>query len=627
MSYTVQKESLRDNTYFSLKKEVIFFSLTAFFLLASSILVSFSDKFIPLLYDFFSQKVFHREFKIEKWLTTLQSFLIIPVLLIIFVNALFFHKHNDKFKSLYLLLVFACIMFSLFFTVYSSLSNSIDADLASETLLARECLKEKSLVPFGWCYSTEIRLLNTQLISTPLFAFIKSWDLVRALTSLISSLILAFAAFKLLSALRIEKTYLKVLGAALVTCPWSNLHFYVIGYGSYYIPHLALGFLFLYYFVKLISGTAKNKKKALRIFYLLAFVSGLSTIRYILIYVFPLFLALVILYWPEEKFYKPLSFSKIKELILERPFICKAFIALILSGLGYVFNNVVLHSLFSFSQWNDVAFNFFGEVTVGKLLSTILTAFGYQENVAVFTPGGVINVLVYCALAVFISAMIKSFKTTLTIEKKLLLIFTLSTVAFNSFLYFTTDEFISRYYITVLPYAIISLVIFLDNLSLTLPLRYAAGILFSVCIFTSSYVSMQNNLTHDNNKDLKKAMAFLNEKVLQDSDYAFGYSVFDYANVITYFTEEKIEVATVKKIRKDGKDVLPSDFTPATWLTPKRYNSHIHKGKTFFFISKELFENSSLSIFENAEKVYDDGIYLIYEYKSQEDFKASFSEN
>ena len=90
-------------------------------------------------------------------------------------------------------------------------------------------------------------------------------------------------------------------------------------------------------------------------------------------------------------------------------------------------------------------------------------------------------------------------------------------------------------------------------------------------------------------------------------------------------------MATIKKARKyvpelGGKaDCLPDKFTKGTWLTPLRYNSSKHDGKTFLMISKELYDAScDNKVFTSGKEIFNDGKYIIWEYKSQEIFKSSF---
>ena len=622
---------MANNSKISSKRDYIFLLITFLLLVFGTVLVAFSNSFIPALYEFFSKTVFHREFSLEKWLPTLQSFVLIPVFIVIFANVFLFHNHSDKIKNFYIGAILACIAFLVTYTVYSSMHKFIDADLSSETLLARECVREKSLVPLGWGYSTEIRLLNTQLISAPLFVFIKSWDAVRAITSLISCAVLFFAGWALMSAVGIKKTWIKFLCSTLLSCPWSSLNFYVIGWGNYYIPHIVLGLLTLTFFITIMNGRAKNMKRSIILFYILAFISGLSTIRYILIYQFPLTLSMAILSYKRQEQKSRVTFSELKNYFWSNKAFRISIIALFLSGIGYVFNNAVLHRLYKFSQWNDVTFNHFGDVSLLKLLTTILKAFGYQENVAVFTPSGVVNIFVYIAIVFFVVCMIKTFRSDISVEKRLVLVFTICTIAFNSFLYYHT-EFIGRYYITILAYMIVCIAIFIDSGNIGILKRYFVGTSFALCIFVSSFTSAQDYLTSDNNKDIYPVMDFLNKKVAEDKDYSFGYSTFDFANMITYFTNEKIEVATIAKDKKyiaasnSKEKCLPEKFEDGKWLTPLRYNSTKHEGKTFLMLSKEMYDASSDNkVFTSGKEVFDDDKYIVWEYESQDAFKNSFS--
>ena len=583
--------------YFSKKTEILFFSVSLFFLIFGTILIAFSDKFIAPMYDFFSKTVFHREFSLEAWLPTLQSFILIPVFAVIFFNVILFHRHSNKAKLLYLSAITACIGFLVVYTVFTCMHKYIDSDLAGETLLAKECVREKSFIPLGWRYSTELRLLNTQLISAPLFLFTSNWDLVRALTSLFSCAVLFWAGWFLLCRLGIKKTWLKFLGASLLSCPWSGLNFYVIGWGNYYIPHIVLGFVTLAVYIPVLNGTSKNKKLSLAFFYALSFISGASTIRYILSYQFPLMIAASIVLYSREDSTKSVTFCELKNFFLGLKPLRAGVIGLFLSGIGYVFNCTVLQRLYNFSQWYREEFHFFGEVTLQNLFSAILNSFGFQEGIAALTPSGIVNVCVYIALSFFVVNIIKAFKLNISLEKRFLLVFTVFTIAFNSFMYYHID-FVGRYYIVILAYMIPCLIVFLDTEEAGVIKRYCAGTAFALCIFTSSFTAPQKYLTGDPNRDIYPVMDFLNKKVLQDSDYSFGYSTRDYANVITYFTHGKIEVAGTKKQERyltDGKgfhDCLPDKFTEVMGLTPSRYYKHKHKGKTFFMLSESLYSNS-----------------------------------
>lgn len=618
-----------ETDYFSLKTELVLFVATILLFFIETSLIAFSERIIPVLYNIFSEKIFHRGFSLEKWLPTLQSFILIPVFIAVFSNVVIFYKHTNKFKVIYLATLVFCIAFLVTYTVFVSMHRLIDSDLSGETLLALECVREKSFVPVGWRYSTELRLLNTQLISAPLFLITSNWDAVRALTSLFSCAVLFWAGWLLISRLGVKKAWLKLFGAAMLSCPWSTLHFYVIGWGNYYIPHIVLGFVTLAVFIPILNGNSKNEKVSVALFYLLAFISGLSTIRYILAYQFPLTLSVVILLYKQNDSRKNITFYELKNFFCNSKPLSVALIALFLSGFGYLVNSLVLQPLYNFSQWNKEQFNLFGDVTLHDLFCSILRAFGYQEGVSVFTPSGVVNICVYIALAFFVANMIKALKLKCSIERKFVLIFTVCTISFNSFLYYHID-FISRYYITILAYMIPCIVIFIDDVELGVIKRYFVGTAFAFCIFISSFTSPQSYLVRDDNKDVYPVMNFLRDKVAMDPEYSFGYSTRDFANMITYFTNGKIEVAGIKKQDRylsevESSGCLPRKFEEVMGLTPSRYYTYKHDGKTFLMLSNELYKNSAgNTVFEAGKEVYNDGKFIVFEYESQKAFLDSF---
>ena len=53
--------------------------------------------------------------------------------------------------------------------LYFHVEAELDADLASDLVFAEYVSEEKNPVPTGWCYSTDLRVLNTQLIFAPQF--------------------------------------------------------------------------------------------------------------------------------------------------------------------------------------------------------------------------------------------------------------------------------------------------------------------------------------------------------------------------------------------------------------------------------------------------------------------------
>ena len=101
------------------------------------------------------------------------------------------------------------MLFITFYCIATRTVNHVDSDLASEILLAKECVLEKTLWPRTWNYSTEIRLFNTQLVTAPAFLFTKSWNTAKLWTSIFSLIFLFFAVYYVLQQINIKEFWFK----------------------------------------------------------------------------------------------------------------------------------------------------------------------------------------------------------------------------------------------------------------------------------------------------------------------------------------------------------------------------------------------------------------------------------
>lgn len=603
-------------TYFSRKQSFIFMGVSFLVLILGTMLVCFSSNFIQFSYDFFSQKVFHRSFNLAKWLPTIESFFIIPVFVMIIFQTVFFPKFSDKHKVVILSVYFCALLFVTLYGVAVATRRHVNADLASEILLATECVREKTFWPRGWNYSTEIRLFNTNLITAPVFLFTNNWDIAKLLTSLGSMLILFFAMYYVLSQLRIKKFWITYLICILSVLPFSSMAWYVGAWGTYYIPHAVFGLVYVGTFIKLITNRNGGGKALLVFFYAWAFLSGLSSIRYIMIFVFPLALVMVISKCLEKN--KACMIYDFDAFWKKTLTVRYSVVALLFSGLGYVCNNIILQPLFQFSQWNKITFCTLGDITFTDILHALLSFFGYQDNISVLTPNGIINILIYVFLLLFASLALFSLKNKISEEKKIMLLYFTASYLFNTFVYLHT-ELIYRYYYPILVAIFPCFAILLDDEKLSSLKRYALGSILSVIVLSSVFSTVQHNLNTDSNEELYNVADYLAEK------YTFGYATFWNANVITYLTNGDVEVGNLKRIKKDGKEYLNDTYKYDAWLTPERYYTDKHDGHIFLLVSQDEFaDNKTHPTIQAGKMVYGDDYYVVFDYVSHEAFKDSF---
>lgn len=606
--------------YFSKKTTTILLISTTILLIAGCLLVLFSNAFIQAAYTFLSQQVFHREFSLEKWQASIESFFMIPAFLVIFANACIFFKYTAKVKIILLAEALIVIMVMITFTTATRTMQHVNSDLAAEILLAKECVLEKSFWPVGWHYSTEIRLLNTQLFTAPVFLFTQNWNTVKTWQSVLSCLVLFAGMWYLLGQLSIRQFWIKFWAGVLSICPCSWIAWYVGAWGNYYIPHAAMSFIYVATFIKLVwRQDTLRRRQAWRVFFFAwAFVSGFSTLRYVLNYVLPLLITVLIMEQTDKE--KKAGMER-PAFWLHNPAVFYSVTGLLSSGLGYVANNLILRHFYSFSEWNSLSFNTIGDITLTDILRGILELFGYQENIAVMTPGGVINVLVYCALAMLAVYVMQVLKKPLEKPRRCIVLFTTVSFLFSTFTYVHMD-YIARYYYPILLYVFPCLAIFISEDTFTGLKKYFLGTVWSVVIVTASLTTMQNQLTTDENKD-KYAV----ERFLEDNGYTFGFATMWNANVFTYLSNGKIEVGNLYKAKTTPEHIYITDtYKYDKWLTPARYYTSDHEGKrVFLLVDQDQYQVSSeLRIFSTGTLVYNDEYYRVYDYPSFKEFKESF---
>ncbi len=236
---------------FGKKTETILITVSILGLVLGSILVGMSGSLLYIIEEFLETKVFHLEFDLAEFADTINALIAFPLFVVIGGISLLFVKFSDRAK---VILISCCFVLVLVFIALCSYTRGIyqvSSDSASEILLAQECFREKSFWPLSWHYSTEIRLLNTQLVTAPLFAFTDSWWLVKTISAVLLSLFLPLSLYFLLVQLDVRKLWVRLLCCLLIFSPWSLRMWDIVQFGNYYVPHIAIAFLYVGLFLAL----------------------------------------------------------------------------------------------------------------------------------------------------------------------------------------------------------------------------------------------------------------------------------------------------------------------------------------------------------------------------------------
>lgn len=201
---------------------------------------------------------------------------------------------KQKRTTYMVLLLWAAVCFALLVVDWCCWApNRLDADMASEQLLANLLAQEGGVMSTNWYYSTELRVLNTQLVMAPLFRLFTSWHTVRVVGSVVLILLYLAAWFWFGRSAKLK--YSGLLGAGLLVLPYGALYRQYVLEGLYYIPHIAISFVVLGCAVRILRGGRRLAPAAGMV--LLSFAAALGGPRQLFILNIPLTVAAALLCW------------------------------------------------------------------------------------------------------------------------------------------------------------------------------------------------------------------------------------------------------------------------------------------------------------------------------------------
>ncbi len=546
-------------------------------------------------------------------------------------------RQKVRIPSILSALFFAlCGLMSLYLT-YKTAGNLLDSDASSELVLARLLADTNQILSRDWFYSTELRVLNTQLIYMPLFKIFSDWKLVRFFGALLLQAILVLSYYFLSRQAGFSRNVFFLTGGLLLL-PASTPYARIVLLHSYYVPHIAIGFFLL----GLLLGFGNSeKKKGLRIAYLVLFLllsllSGLGGVRQLLVTFLPLLAAAFLLLLCSDGFrgvtHAEMDAGSVSALRrLRTAACCREARTLYLSAagaafaaVGYLLNSRVLDGIYSFTNYGGMRLKNPAVGDVDPLFSALLELFGYKANAKVFSKEGIASLLgAACLVLVLLMGiyLVVRIRRVETLPWRLLALFFVCTLVLNTAVFLLTKTTLALYYIPIFIYFVPLLAVWLGQCKRAFPPLWcgAAGLVAAVFFVNSLLIThyfvkkpqdspiVYSGLVYterDTVEHLTPVVGFL-----QDNGYTFGYANFWDANVITEMTNGQIEMVNTN---------IGQQLTPYNWLMSKKLlEPGYHTGKTFVLLSAVGEKSSSDAGYDwlkQGEKVYSDGRFSVYAY-------------
>lgn len=461
----------------------------------------------------------------------------------------------------------------------------LDSDMAAEMMFSKLLGEENRFIASpNWYYSTEFRVLYTQLIMVPLFKMLTSWHIIRTITNIVFYIVMFLSYLYAVKPLGLKRNT-KILSGLILYLPFSETMAQHMQIGNTYMSHVIILFFFFGLYLRIVTQKeCKGIKKNMRLLFFmgLALVCGMSGVRYLFTMQCPLMLASLLYLMKSEQFQnfrkKPSRDTFVKIFKGEQ---IRLFMYSILGGIGavagYGVNVLFISKKFVFQTYGATNFIsiYYGELfdRLQDAIGTLLMLFGYIPDKGVLSLRGLISVISFVLVGCFVYVIRKTLKREQGI-RYFWTFFTVCAFFLNVFVFvFTTSTMVSRYYITILIFAIPVIALYLEKepylVDRVIFIAIIAGCL-SLCTVKTVYSMM----TVDKNAERKQVVEYL-----ENEGYHFGFAIFENANILTELSNGEIEVGNVW-------DPVKLDYFK--WSSPmKYYEEGYAKGEVFLLLSEE----------------------------------------
>ncbi len=504
----------------------------------------------------------------------------------------------------------------------------LDSDMAAEMIFSKLIAEEGGLLTSKkWYYSTEFRVLYTQLFMVPLFYVFEDWHVIRTITNLLTYALMLGSYYYFMKPMKVRKGTV-VFSSVILLLPFSETFVTHMQMGNTYMPHVIIVFFCFGMFLRLSEQRRLLEKKNILLFViylLLCVVCGMSGVRYMLALQAPLGITAVYYIMRSDAYGKlrtEISRERVTQVLAgERlQYLTYSIFGALGALVGYGINVTVIAKKYPFQTYEVTNFiKVFQGILVERTQDTIanlLMLFGYIEEKGFLSLRGLISLIAFAMLfgiVMLVKRVGKLLKKATAEEveslghKRFVTYFFVIAFALNTFVFlFTTSTIVSRYYITVFIFVLPLLCIYFENEKLPWD-KLLVSLFLCGCLGLSTMKCVYSFVDKDKNAEEKKVAAFLVE-----NEYSFGYASYWNANIMTELTDGIVEVANIGEFE---------ELSFFRWSSPmKYYEEGYHQGKSFLLMTVEQFvEEEQLPVVKKGDVVYEDENYVVLHYESVED--------
>ena len=475
--------------------------------------------------------------------------------------------------------------------IYASIKGRslMNSDVSSEFILANLLNKEGGILSRNWYYSTELRVIHTQLVyKIALRLFPNNWDAARIFSVAVFMTIIAIGALYLIWSAKLNRKTL--WWAALLMFPFGKWYIYGIVEDSVYIPYVSVALFACAMLLHIIRPGTKKMTKVLLITAsaLLAFFSGLAGFRLLEILYAPIVLAVFamgLLQWLRKE--KQTDSYSIKQLMQDNPRLTFLFlISLILAIValaGVVINVKVLAYIYSFRNYSGTTWKDFSISGIINCLEQLFVIFGWQTGSYLAGPASIVNFLVAVFIPILIVAIIKTVNhyADLSLCEQFLIAFTMALLTINLLvLSSSTQTSYALYWLPLVPWLLLLLWIAIshEEISSIQKKRQTTALLvyFLICSaasMRSPYIGSEFLGGALDSRSVQPTIDWLDS-----SGYTQGFASFWNCNITTALSSGRIEMWCTGDFN--------TLWSGSDWLENKKHFTQKPEGRFFIILNE-----------------------------------------
>lgn len=479
-----------------------------------------------------------------------------------------FPKKNNKLSMTNFWVMVVLGMFILLAIVNIFWGNHfINSDMSAELIFAN-LLKEEGnwIASENWYYSTEFRVLYTQLIMVPLFYLFDDWSVVRILTNLFSYMLMIIAYYYMCKQIKITPKYIWATSLGLLV-PLSETIITHVQMGNTYIWHIILICFNFGLFLKVVNLWNRYKLEKGRsgsliycsvLFCLLSFILGMSGIRYLLDLFIPLAITACIMGIKGESYNRlrnVISKENIKKFCGDSncSYFYVACIAVIMAILGYLYNVIVLANKYIFQTYGATNFIFLKNgmlvTRMENAIAEFLQLFGYIANKSFISLHGFITILAFfmviilCYIYSKVNNIVKKNQNRNSYSHFFVITFLLVSLVLHLGVFiFTSSTMVDRYYIPIIIFMLPIIALYFEYMDKKLDQYIVATMLVS-CMLIMGVKSIYSLVQNDKNEERYEIV-----EALVSQGYTFGYASYWNSNIMTELSDGRLEMANLWSI-------------------------------------------------------------------------------